>query len=40
MKQRELLKKLEAAGFEFARHGGNHDIYKRGAKKRFQGTEK
>lgn len=30
MKQRELVKKLESAGFEFARHGGNHDIYKRG----------
>lgn len=30
MKQRELVKKLESAGFEFVRHGGNHDIYKRG----------
>ena len=30
MKQRDLIKKLEAAGFEFLRHGGNHDIYKRG----------
>ena len=30
MKQRDLVKKLEKAGFEFARHGGNHDIYKRG----------
>ena len=30
MKQRDLIKKLESAGFEFARHGGNHDIYKRG----------
>ena len=28
MKQRDLVKKLEKAGFEFARHGGNHDIYK------------
>lgn len=27
MKQRELIKKLEAAGFEFSRHGGNHDVY-------------
>lgn len=26
MKQRELIKKLEAAGFEFSRHGGNHDV--------------
>lgn len=30
MKQRELIKKLEAAGFVFERHGSNHDIYVRG----------
>ena len=30
MKQRELVKKLEAAGFVFERHGGNHDVYVRG----------
>ncbi len=30
MKQRDLIKKLEAAGFEFYRHGGSHDIYIRG----------
>lgn len=30
MKQMELIKKLEKAGFEFARHGGDHDIYVRG----------
>ena len=30
MKQRDLIKKLEAAGFKFERHGGNHDVYKRG----------
>ena len=30
MKQRELVKKLCEAGFEFERHGGNHDIYRRG----------
>lgn len=30
MKQRDLIKKLESIGFEFERHGGNHDIYKRG----------
>lgn len=30
MKQRDLIKKLEAAGFEFKEHGGNHDTYKRG----------
>lgn len=31
MKQRDLIKKLEAKGFKFERHGGNHDIYKRGS---------
>ena len=30
MKQRDLIKKLESVGFQFERHGGNHDIYKRG----------
>lgn len=30
MKQRDLTRKLELIGFEFARHGSNHDIYKRG----------
>ena len=30
MKQRELVEKLRRIGFEFERHGGNHDIYKRG----------
>ncbi len=30
MKQRELIKKLEKAGFEFYRHGHDHDVYKRG----------
>ncbi len=29
MKQRDLIKKLEDAGFSFERHGGNHDIYRR-----------
>ena len=28
MKQRNLIKKLEEAGFVFERHGGNHDINK------------
>lgn len=32
MKQRDLIKKLEAAGFVFYRHGGNHDIYIRNGK--------
>jgi len=31
MKQRDLVKKLEKAGFVFYRHGGNHDIYVRGS---------
>lgn len=30
MRRRELIKKLEAVGFVFYRHGGNHDIYIRG----------
>lgn len=30
MKQRDLIKKLEKAGFQFERHGRNHDVYKRG----------
>ena len=29
MKQKDLVNKLIAAGFIFARHGGNHDIYVR-----------
>ena len=30
MKQRDLVKKLVKIGFQFERHGGNHDIYVRG----------
>jgi len=30
MKQRDLIKKLEDAGFAFERHGRRHDIYRRG----------
>lgn len=30
MKQRDLIKKLQSAGFELERHGSNHDVYKRG----------
>ena len=30
MKQKDLIEKLEAAGFRFERHGGRHDIYMRG----------
>lgn len=33
MKQRDLVKKLENAGFVFERHGSNHDIYSRGDEK-------
>lgn len=31
MKQRYLVNKLLAAGFKFERHGGNHDVYRRGS---------
>lgn len=31
MKQRDLIKALEDAGFIFERHGGSHDIYRRGS---------
>ncbi len=30
MKRKDLIKKLEKAGFSFVRHGGSHDIYARG----------
>lgn len=30
MKQRELIKRLQAGGFIFERHGSNHDVYVRG----------
>lgn len=30
MKQVDLVKKLEDAGFVFERHGGNHDVYVKG----------
>lgn len=30
MKQKDLVKKLKSIGFELERHGGNHDIYRRG----------
>ena len=33
MKQRDLIKKLEAGGFVFERHGSNHDVYARGTEK-------
>ena len=30
MKRKDLIKRLEKAGFAFERHGGNHDVYIRG----------
>lgn len=33
MKQRDLIKKLEQAGFTLKEHGGNHDTYVRGTDK-------
>jgi mRNA interferase HicA len=33
LKQRDLIKKLEAGGFIFERHGSNHDVYARGTEK-------
>lgn len=33
MKQRDLIKRLENAGFVFERHGNNHDVYVRGIEK-------
>lgn len=29
MKRRNLIQKLENAGFYFERHGANHDLYRR-----------
>lgn len=28
MKQRDLIKKLEAGGFVFDHHGSNHDVHR------------
>ena len=30
MKRKDLIKRLKKAGFVFARHGGKHDVFKRG----------
>ena len=30
MKRKDLIRRLEKAGFVFDRHGGSHDVYKRG----------
>ena len=35
VKRKELIKLLESAGFVFERHGGKHDIYKRGNEKEY-----
>ena len=29
MKQRDLINRLKEIGFEFERHGTNHDVYRR-----------
>lgn len=34
MKYRDLVKKLEAMGFEFDHHGARHDIFRRGSETR------
>ena len=31
LKQRDLINELLKMGFRFERHGGNHDIYRRGS---------
>ena len=31
MKQRDLVRNLQKIGFKFERHGGNHDIFRRGS---------
>lgn len=33
MKRKDLVRKLENAGFELTSHGGNHDIFRRGGDK-------
>ena len=30
MKRRDLIRHLERLGFVFERHGGNHDVYRKG----------
>lgn len=30
MKRKDLIKRLEKAGFVFVRHGGKYDVYQRG----------
>lgn len=33
MKRKDLIKRLEKAGFTLERHGGSHDVYSRGKDK-------
>ena len=33
MKRKELVKLLEKGGFQFERHGANHDVYTRGSER-------
>lgn len=33
VKRKDLIKRLEKAGFTLERHGGNHDVYSRGKDK-------
>ena len=35
MKQRDLIKLLQSAGFEFYRHRGKHDVYRRGTDEEY-----
>jgi mRNA interferase HicA len=30
VKQKDLIKKIQEFGYEFVRHGGNHDVYSNG----------
>ena len=40
MKRRLLIKKLEANGWYFDRHGSNHDIYTDGRRKESIGRQR
>ena len=35
MKRRDLIRKLEEAGFKLKRHGKEHDIFERGENESF-----
>ena len=36
MKSRIVIKEIKKEGFEFLRHGGDHDIYIRGSKSKAE----